>query len=161
MDDLIICNSKFKYIPLLLGSIGFVVAGIFCISIGRPEIGWVSIIFFGSGIPLSIHQMLDNRPKLVINNQGIIDRRWKIKGIAWRDIQSTQVVSIGEQKFLGLHLKEEAKYLNELSPLQRKVAEMNRRFDLPPFCIHLSQLNLEGGQIVELVNKYLQSNRVE
>ena len=43
MDDLIIYNSKFKYIPLLLGSIGFVVAGIFCISIGRSEIGWVTL----------------------------------------------------------------------------------------------------------------------
>lgn len=160
MEDLVISNSKFKHIPLLLGCLGFVVAGFFCISIGRPEIGWPSIIFFGSGIPLFIYQMLDNRPKLVINSQGIVDRRWKIRGIAWQDIQSTQVVSIGEQKFLGLHLKDEMKYLNELSALQRKIAEMNRTFNLPAFCIHLSQLNLDASQIVELINKYLHSNRI-
>ena len=155
MNELAIKNSPARNLALLCASIGFVAAGVFCLYIGQDAIGWVGIVFFGVGVPLAIFRLLDARPKLVINDSGISDRRVWSGTIPWGDIESVFRQEIGRMAYLCLRLKNEDHYVNGLSSMQKKIAEMNRRFGLPPFCVLLSQLGLNADQIEDLVNKYL------
>lgn len=53
MEKLIIKNSRWKYVLLLIGCIGFVAGGVWMLMSGE-RFGWAAILFFGSGIPVSI-----------------------------------------------------------------------------------------------------------
>ncbi len=158
MNELVIKNSPLKYLILLPISIGFVLGGLFMLHTGgNPAVAWMSIIFFGSGIPLFIFQMLDTRPKLVINDMGITDRRNRAGTVPWSNIQSVFTKNVGKQTFLCVRMKDENMFINKLSPMQKNLVEINRGLGFTPFSIGLSQLRLDPSQIEDLVNKFLSS----
>src|ERR1051326_4197417 len=90
MEKLIIKNSRWKHVLLLIASIGFVVAGIWMIIRGKP-FGWAAIVFFGSAIPIFVWQIADSRPRLVIDERGVLDRALGVGLIAWGDIRAAYV----------------------------------------------------------------------
>lgn len=73
MDKLIKKNSRWKYVLLLIGSLGFVVVGIQMVIKGE-WFGWFAILFFGSGIPIFIWQIANSRPQLTIGEHGVVDQ---------------------------------------------------------------------------------------
>ena len=158
MDNLIVKNSKIKLVGLLLASIVFVVAGIWIAQVGSPGkgiVGYICASFFALGIPVSLFQIFDHRPKLVIDSLGIDDKRWGIGKIPWSEITNFNVRNIETQEFLCLYLENEEKYLKKLSKFQRKIVDVNKTLNFPPFCISISQLNLDSNEIKSLVAKYL------
>lgn len=159
MIEIPVKNAPMGNLALLSCSIGLVAAGLFLVWNGEKAVGWTGVIFFGSAIPLCIYRMLDARPKLIINDVGIIDRRIWGGAIPWQEIDSAFRKQVGSQVFLCLHLRDEDKYLGNLSPLQQKIGKLNRRFGLPLFCIGLSQLQLDATQIEGLVSRYLAARR--
>ncbi len=92
MEKIIIKNSRWKNVMLLIGCLGFVIAGIWMVYSGKV-FGWLAIVFFGSGIPISIWQIADSRPRLIIDQYGILDRTLGVGRIAWTDIQAAYVRS--------------------------------------------------------------------
>ena len=81
MEKIIIKNARWKHVLLLIGCLAFVIAGVWIVLIGKP-FGWVAIIFFGTGIPVSIWQLADSRPRLIIDEFGVLDRTLGVGSIA-------------------------------------------------------------------------------
>jgi hypothetical protein len=62
-----IMASKAKYTALLVIAVDFVARGVLILAKGKPAdawIGWISILFFGSGIPLFGREILRSTPRL-------------------------------------------------------------------------------------------------
>lgn len=157
MEKLIIKNSRWKYVLLLIGCIGFVAAGIWMVIDGEP-FGWLGILFFGSGIPLSIWQIADSRPRLVIDERGVTDRTLGIGRIAWSDIEGAYVMSISGNDFICLELKNSEKYWQKLSKVKRAMATANRQLGFTDFNLNLSGVEASTDEIFELIMKYSQSS---
>ena len=63
-------------------------------------------------------------PVVVINDQGIFDRRLKIGVIQWSDILDAQIEMEGQ--FLCLRVRNPEAYISKLPPAQRKKMEFHQ-----------------------------------
>lgn len=119
-------KSKWKGIKLILLSLPFVLYGIWNLNQGNPDtsvwIDWLSISFFGLGIPLGIFNLFDRRPELILNEEGIFDRmaygifnkQTNAGNVKWESINEAYLLvhknnyrglPLSDQKFICLNLK--------------------------------------------------------
>jgi hypothetical protein len=155
VEKLIIKNSRWKHVPLLIGSIGFVAAGIWIVVKGN-SFGWVPILFFGSGIPIFVWQIVDARPRLIIDKHGVLDRTLGVGRIAWDDIEAAYVRSINGNDFICLELRNPEQYSQKLSKVKRAMAAANRGLGFTDFNLNLSGVDARTEEVFELVMKYCQ-----
>ena len=154
MESLEIKSSKIKYILLLFAAVGFVAGGIFILLKGGPAwVGWMSIIFFGSMVPLFGWQIFDNRPRLVIDELGVYDRTLGISKIDWQDIDGAYLKSIHGNDFICLQINNVEKYLGQLTPIKRAATNANEKLGFTPLSLNLSAISADSNQILELVLK--------
>ena len=159
MEKLIIKNARWKYVLVLLGSIGFVAAGIWMVLDGRL-FGWLAILFFGCGIPISIWQIADSRPRLIIDQHGVLDRTLGVGRIAWTDIEEAYVKSISGNHFICLELKNPETYAQKLSKVKRAMNEANRNLGFTDFNLNLSGVDVRSEEVFELVMKYCEQSKL-
>jgi hypothetical protein len=155
MEKLIIKNSRWKYVLMLVASIGFVVAGIWMVIRGKP-FGWVGVVFFGSGIPIFVWQLADSRPRLVVDERGVLDRTLGVGLIVWGDIEAAYVRSINGNDFICLELRNREQYWRKLSKVKRAMAAANRSLGFTDFNLNLSGVDVNTDELFELVMKHCQ-----
>ena len=160
MEKLVIGNARWKYVLLLGGCVGFVAVGVVILARGN-WFGLVPIIFFGSGIPIFVWQILDSRPRLVIDEHGVVDRTLGVGRIAWRDIEGAWVASINGNDFICLELRNGDEYRRRLSKVKRAMASANRKLGFTDFNLNLSGVNASTEQVFELLLKFCERSRVE
>lgn len=159
MTTLIIRSSRRKYVLLLIGVVGFVVLGMFIVGHPRPNrpsdvwLGWAMIIFFGSGIPIFIWQLLDNRPRLVIDERGVRDRTLGVGVIPWSEITGAYVQSIHGNDFICLELRTPELWVRKLSRMKRAMVSANRALGFTPLFLNLSGVNARTDEVLELIRK--------
>jgi hypothetical protein len=153
-EDLIYYNSRRRYALLTLGSVAFVVMGIWIImKTGNWALGLVTILFFGTGIAVGVWQLLDTRPRLQITDAGILDRTLGVGLIPWADITGAYINSVNREYFICLNLRDEQAYLSRLSPLKRKLAGANEALGFTPISVNLSGVDLNPEQLLEYILK--------
>src|SRR5690349_10545595 len=89
MAPLVFESARGKLVLHLATSVGFVLAGVLILLSGRAGggiIGAMSILFFGGCALVLGRQLFDARPRLVIDDAGVLDRTLKVGVIAWEDI---------------------------------------------------------------------------
>lgn len=156
MEELIIKNSRQKYVLFLVLCIGFVAAGFWMVMDGEM-FGWVGIVFFGSGLLVFIRQIADSRPRLIIDTHGVLDRTLGVGRIAWSDIKAAHVRSIYGNDFICLELKNPEKYLKQLSIAKRALVAANRGLGFTDFNLNLSGVDAKTDEVFELVMKLCQA----
>ncbi|TMC96471.1 MAG: hypothetical protein E6J05_14190 [Chloroflexi bacterium] len=98
-DRLLLRPSKRKWILLLVVFIAFVATGVWMINVGGPVPrapigdarfwGWVSVIFFGLGIPLSFIQLFSSSMYLSLTPERFtMGTLWGTRTIRWSDVTS-------------------------------------------------------------------------
>ena len=115
--------------------------------------GWMSIIFFGSGVPLFIVRMFDSRPRLVIDEHGINDRTLKVGTIPWSEITGAYVKSISGNDFICLQVRNPQIWTANLSPTRKALLNANQALGFSTLNINLSGLRAQTLEIHELILK--------
>jgi hypothetical protein len=152
MEKLIIKNSRWKPSLLLCAALGLVCVGAFLIYQGKA-FGWVPLLFFGSGVPIFIWQIADARPRLIIDERGVIDRTLGVGRIEWADVEGAYVISISGNDFICLELKNPEKYRQKLSQVRRWMTTANRNLGFTDFSINLSNVAAGTEEVFELILK--------
>lgn len=153
-EDLIYYNSRKRHALLTLGSLAFVAIGVFMIvEKGYWGQGLVTVLFFGTGAAVGAWQFFDTRPRLQINDVGILDRTLGVGLIPWADITDAYVRSINHEYFICLQVLDEQAYLDRLPPLKRKLAGANEALGFTPLSINLSGVDLNPEQLLEYILK--------
>lgn len=160
-------TSKLKTSLILLGSIAFVITGIWLLFVSRSEqssilifsvsfIGLASIIFFGICGLYSLTRLFDTQPGLVIDSEGIIDRSSAVSvgRILWRDLRRIDVTRIQNQKFLTFYVINPQKYLQRGGFLQRQMNALNYKLYGSPIHIASNSLKISFGELTNLVFQY-------
>ena len=154
MQAIVVSSSRLRYVLLLFGALGFVTAGILMILYAPAAdrwIGWASVAFFGSGVVVFARQIIDARPRLIIDNVGVLDRTLGIGRIPWSQIVGARLVSIQRVPFISLSLRDPDRWLQRLSPIGRAIATANAGLGLPPFNLNLAAVDADPEQVLQLV----------
>lgn len=97
--------SRTKALLLLVGSIAFVTIG-WLMKEQKPFIGWLCVVFFGLGIPVTLIMLLPGVIYLRLDQDGIemssIGRKNKIR---WQDVESFKIGSIRGAKLIAINYR--------------------------------------------------------
>ena len=153
MEDIVVRSSRANWTIRLLGCLVFVIGGMLMLGeVDAPRIvAWSSIIFFGGCALVAVREMVDRRPRIVVDDRGILDRTLRVGVIEWRDIVHLQLWG----DFVCLELRDPAKYTSRLSPLFRRLAALNRAIDFPELSLNLIGTRVDRGRFTELLQKEL------
>jgi len=151
-------NSKSTYILLLIVSLIFVAIGILTLIVIDGLAGFFITLFFSFSIFFSIKQILDKRPRLVLDQEGITDRILNVGKILWTDIVSVDLKSMGTNKFISLYMYKEIneKYLSKIPNLKRKLIKLNTSLGFTTLNINLSGVKGSTDEILDQMKYYME-----
>jgi hypothetical protein len=164
MDHLHVAPRRWYYVMMLIGSLGFVAGGIFLVT--RPGLqaqlaGWPSIVFFGFGSFIFIQQIIDARPRMIIDDRGVMDRTLGIGMIPWQDITGARVKRTQNHPFICLELKNEKDYLRKLKPIAQALAKTNVSMGFNAINLNLSGVDADPEAVCALILAKIEANEGE
>lgn len=132
-----------KLIGLAFGALVFVALGVLFIVLGQSEeeppimviiIGYISVGFFGLCLVYCLYRLVNKKPSIIINQNGIMDNSSYIGGgqLQWSDIADVVLYEFMGQKFIGLKLHDTERFMARQSGMKKAFIRMNRRMlDMP------------------------------
>jgi len=170
MERMEIYSSKKKSFLLLIGSLVFVVLGIWLLletdnltswRANNPTltrgIGLVSILFFGLGIFISTRRLFKSELALIITSEGINvnPKKSLLDFIKWDDIQKIEEIKIQNTRIVIIRVKNPQHWLDkETSSFRRKLMQFNLTNYNSPFNISAAGLDISSDKLVETLNTY-------
>jgi hypothetical protein len=136
--------SKVKLLGLLGLTSAMVSVSYFCTTLPglTPRVvGWIGVGFFGLGFIALPAMFFQTGPQVVINDEGIEDRRLKVGVIRWEDIRSLSIGSVNSAKFLSVELSDPEWYSSRLPRWRRSLAAANEALGFPALTISFSGLS--------------------
>ena len=114
-------------------------------------VGWANIVFFGGAALLFARELVDPRPRLVIDDRGIFDRTLWVGVIDWHDITDAYVRSAHGHAFICLSLRDPMKYTMRLSPLVHRLVSSNHTLGFAELSLNLAGIDLDAEKLRELI----------
>ncbi|MGB5981182.1 MAG: STM3941 family protein [Nonlabens sp.] len=161
--------SKSKMIVIIIGSLAFVGLGLWFLTVppqmnnsflANPTVilvvSIISILFFGLISITVFRKLLDNKPGLIINSQGITDNSSGVSAglIPWEDIVGIETTQVRSQRFLMIMVKNPEYYLDKVSnPIKRNTMRMNHRFYGSPISISATALQTNFNELHDVLNE--------
>ena len=153
MGRIIVKNCRMENTFWLILCLPFVTAGIGLIVTG-DRVGWLVTLLFGLCVLGFIRRITDASPRLIIDEQGVIDCMLGAGRIPWADIKGAYVASVKGCDFLCFELNDPKKYRQRLSRLKRMLASVSRLMGFTDFTLNLSGVDASAAEILKLVKKY-------
>ena len=153
MQELRLRKSPWKAVRLLLGSGLFVAIGWWML--GEPDspkwAAWLCIVFFGLGVPISLFQLFDRRPQIIVNDVGVFDRMMHHEFINWEIIRDAYLVEIHQQTFLCLVVDETFEPSRRKGKFKQGVASLNKGLGFQELNISLGFVNIDVVRFAEFI----------
>ena len=159
--------SKTKILLVVVGAIGFVVAGIYFILNpdqfasngygGRQMIqilGVVAAVFLGGALIFAMKKLFDNKVGLVIDDEGIVDNSnaTSVGLIEWKDIIGVSTYQVASTKFLILETNDPEKYISRgKNAIVRRGMKMNHNLYGSPLTIISNSLKIKHSELEKLL----------
>ena len=148
-------NSRVKVACLALVFLLMTAISGLSVWIGTPVgyiLGGLGLAFFGLGGVLTLWRELRPGPKVVINNEGIEDRRLGTGLIRWREILHLSIQTVQSHRYLCIDLVDPEKQLAKMPRWRRPICRANRLMGFPEIAIDLSLLTPTLDQVWEYVS---------
>jgi len=104
-----------------------------------PWVGWGIAAFFAVCAVAGIHGMVRGG-RVRIDERGISDSRWRVGAVPWDEIESVSRVVMQGASYLSVEVRDEARYLERLPPLARRLAAANRNLGISPLAVDFTGL---------------------
>lgn len=159
MTQLKFYKSPWKALKLFCGSSLFTSFGVWII-LNRAygtydyKMGWLTTVFFGLGIIVSLAMLIDRRPKIIITESGIWDRASKENEIKWEQIIAIHAFTINTQQFIGVKVTED--FVFRKKP-KRLLVNFNKLIGAEKINVTLSNLQVDTFQFEQLMNRMVSS----
>jgi hypothetical protein len=153
MTEYKLYKSPWKAIKLLAVCSLFVAAGFFILSAGKasPVMAWLTIGFFGLGIPIGLFQLLDRRPQNIVNEVGIFDRTAHHNFINWEIIRDAYIVKVQQETFICLVVPEEFEPSSHKSPFKKRMAGLSKAIGFQELNISLGNVHVDAERMAEFI----------
>jgi hypothetical protein len=142
MNELRFYKSPWKALRLLLLCSPFIILSTWDLFLNHSSVepvflNWCCLCFFGLGLPISIFNLLDRRPQIIINEIGVFDRTAYNDLVNWELIRDVYTREVNGQPFVCLVLDEKA---ISLLKIKRKLKNISK-------ALGFQEVNLSLGQI--------------
>lgn len=143
--------NQLKNSILFLGCSAFVMAGIF-IQDSAPKIGWVSIIFFGLGVIVSLIQFFPNSTYLKLTEEG-----FEVKGLFrssftnWADVKDFREGKIKGNKMIFFDYTDNHKKWNNGKKIAKYLTNNEGAVQ--------SSYNIKTGKLLKLMKEYKRKSK--
>lgn len=144
---------------LLVGAVAFLAGGVFLVRIGRPFEGWAGIVLFAVGFPQLLRSFLDGGPRLVIDDQGVLDRALGVGLIPWSEITGASVRALSGQRFVCLEVRDPRFFTAQLGSLRRALLRANRALGFPELSLSVSDLPVGADEVVAEIQRQCTGRR--
>ena len=106
-----------------------------------------------------MRQLLNRRPRITIDENGIVDRTLRYGLIEWKDIEGAYLLRkpvFGlAAAFICLQLRDTKKYTDRLPPWVRRRVARNTRAGATPVSLNLIGLDAEPEEILSAIDREL------
>jgi hypothetical protein len=141
MHPVVIGSARRRWAFIAVIAFAFAALGVAGIVIAhRSVVAWVVAIIGGAGGLIAVWEFYDRRPRVVIDDDGVLDRALAVGIFAWDDIQDVRVTRVNGRPQLCLDLSNAAKYTSRLPQALRPIVPLNRQLGLTDLSVDLSGL---------------------
>jgi hypothetical protein len=160
MTPLLAYTKPSRALASLLGSLIFIMLGAWMLERGAPGDawkGWATIGFFALGAFVSVLQLFDRAPRLVISDAGVLDRQSGIGQIEWHQIAGAAFQKVRRKPILTLRLADGNPGAS--TPL----TDSRRRAFQPPgqpmlVNIDLSGVRIDSAELMKIINGRIEAD---
>jgi len=155
-------ESKAKLLFFILFSLAcslFFSYGLY--SLWKSDEPFSNMLFFFFGFCLFIllaitltRRFFRNKPVITINSDGIESFYLSNLFIPWDDIEGFLPYTYNNQPYLGVILKDDEKYFNELSKYKQRLAIINVKMGLPPFNLVVASLKESPESLFDKLSEF-------
>ncbi|MDO7847144.1 STM3941 family protein [Hymenobacter sp. M29] len=153
MQEFRLYKSPWKALKLLVGCAAFVAIG--CLMLSRPDapqgVAWMSIVFFGLGLLVSLFQLLDRRPQIIVNDVGVFDRMMHHEFINWEIIQDVYLAEVNKQTFICLVVDEAFEPSRRKGKFKQGMASLNKGMGFQELNISLGFVSIDAFRFAEFI----------
>lgn len=153
---LVVKSDIVEFVVYEIGCAGFVAVGVMMmLTENQPWLGLLATIFFGAGALLLSWQIIDRRPRLIIDSDGVFDRMTGLGRIVWEDIESAQLQSVVGNHFISLELRDPSLYVMQMSWIRRLGARANTATGFSAVSLNLTGITVSPEEVLQIVQGYI------
>ncbi|MEM7738351.1 MAG: STM3941 family protein [Deinococcota bacterium] len=164
--DIVIYSSKVNLWLLTLGSFALAGLGASLQLITPPAspqaaifatfLSIISVLFFGVCGVYGIFRLMQDKPALIINVEGVVDNSSLIAvgPVAWQDISTVSVSEYRGMYLVTLEVSDPQKYMPKRNLYTRLLAKLNLRFFRSSIQISASTLQVNFNQLERTIEAY-------
>ena len=174
-DEKIIELSKTKILLGILGSLAFVVAGVWLLTLdaelirtgdnfrlffNNPAVayglGFAAIVVFGILALFFFRKLLNKEPGLILNSSGIMDNASAASAgfIPWSEVLGSEVFEMQKQKMLVIMVSDPEKYVQRGSAIKQKLNKANYNMVGSPITISATTLKTNFAELRSTFDEY-------
>ena len=120
---------------------------------------WLLSIAFVIALVQAVRQMFDRAPLIIINDEGINDKRLGMGLIRWSDIQSVRMHGLGGGYFISLELSNKEQYFARQSTFARLSSQIWRLYNISPIHIKVAYMDVTPDELFELIMTEVEQRR--
>jgi len=162
---IVVRHSKTKAFLLLVGSVGFVAAGVALFLFRDPlelpfavilVASWMGVPFFLLCGTYALSRVFSNAPALVIDGEGIVDNGSGVSAgrILWSEIEGLQAIEFMGNNFLAVSLTDPEAVLARQNPLKRRIMRTNWRMAGFPVSIPEGLLPVPVSEVLDHIRDH-------
>lgn len=159
MEPLVVRPNRLVLGLLLLGS------GLF-VALGRWMLGqangldeqlpaWAVLVVFGALAAVAGWFLLQRKPRMVLNDEGIEDFNLRMGLIPWSEITAAYVVPYLYYKNVQLQVRNPQLFRARQPGWMRGLGSYNEAFGVSPFTLQMSSTNASAQTVLDYINRQL------
>ena len=122
---------------------------------------WVLAVAVVIGFIQAVRQLSQRGPCIIINEQGINDKRLGVGVVRWSDIEGARMHGVAGAYFISLQVANSKQYLAR-QPLYIRISNpMWRMFDVSPIHIKVAYMDVSPEELFEMIMDEVEESRSE
>ena len=108
-----------------------------------PMILWVLLVVVGILVVVDLIRGQSNEPVIILNDEGVFDRRLKVGTIQWKDIRRIRSYSLSGAEYISLELHDMNRYESRRPLWFRLVSRVQCVFGMSSIAISTNGLDID------------------
>ncbi|MBW8016638.1 MAG: hypothetical protein FVQ82_10650 [Planctomycetes bacterium] len=158
-DEIVITLSRKKTFLMAIGSLGFVIAGVWVLMLGAIGVGIVCILFFGFCLICAINKLFETSAGLVLNDQGFYNNSCGLPEVfvPWAEVVGIVEFEVSGIKTISIFVNDPDKYVGRGNLVQRLLNRDQLKSTDTPISISAHILNIDHDQLFSTFESYVKN----
>ena len=160
MDTIIVRASRLKHAGYVAMAAVFVAGGYWLITRAQSDaierfVGWICVLSFGLCLIVFLRQLIDSRPRLVLNHEGVTDPRLGVGTIPWTAILSAELKFYRGSALVALQMREPEHWTSRLIGIRGLAVRRHKAMGFGDLSLDLSRIHGNPADVFRAIESQL------